>query len=384
MPVYESYPAEERHNKSAGEELVGYRVRWHVQGDSKLVTAAQLPRPERFKWSEHAIIDVSVLIFRSDIEQKIPSSPVWLHSIYDLTRVVPALAKVVTEKEQKALKGLATQSLRWLLCQLLYEGKVRSDTIIDGVAMAEELVQFPNESHAVRQERLLRYYERIGFRTFDPVQRNSEKANLHGLVSDILREHRTGGNTQVLGFRDWFQYARDHDKLLTVDRLENLRKTGQYTRKNKLTVYAIDQTMLDVADGKADYKPRKPIDLFTIIEQWYDLQPCWRGRYTYPRGKDMAWYCPMKSFYATTIRQADESGIPSDDEPGKSETSHIQGDWSNEREVGCDKDEMNCKKIPAKPYLQWNDGDDAFTRYMLRSDLESMPLIMNDGTEPER
>jgi hypothetical protein len=174
---------------------------------------------------------------------------------------------------------------------------------------------------------------------------------------------------QALGVKAWFQYAKDHDLLLTKKQLVKIRKKMNSTYYNTdngrvehipvLHVYGVDQSLLHAPDNSDDSdfnSIHKPLEYFKYQEHWFNLGKCKLKPYGYnPKSKPklMAWYCYLSAWL---------DAVPD---------IIMKNDYRIQFKA----------TVPGQAeYLQWDDGDDAFTRYMTLEQLKQMPNIKLDGT----
>lgn len=173
--------------------------------------------------------------------------------------------------------------------------------------------------------------------------------------------NKNGGSSRkkptVLGIKDWFQYAKDHGLLITVENLYDLLKPRNKLWDNSTyvqNVHAIDQSLLKESESQKTYDPTK---FFTVKEKWMHIQKPERKVYNLKEKNKTAQYVPMWSIIDGVDYMMNEKD------------HRIQFDRNKKGEWG---------------YLAWDDGDDAFTRYMTYEQLLQMPQIKLDGSWPDR
>lgn len=171
-------------------------------------------------------------------------------------------------------------------------------------------------------------------------------------------------STKTLGIKKWFQYAAKHNLLLTASDFHRIaqqhkreiKESKRFRTKPVLVVYGIDQDLLSVNIDRPDYLSRSPFHFFNYREFWMNLGTC--SRQTYGSGITKVWDCKFSSI---------TDGMP-------------DVFTENDYRIQFDQD----PKSREFGYLQWDDGDDAFTRYMTAEQMSLMPNICNDGTWPDR
>lgn len=103
----------------------------------------------------------------------------------------------------------------------------------------------------------------------------------------------------TLGIKDWFQYAKDHKLLLTVEDFHRisrrhtlLQKRNNNKTKPVLVVYGIDQDLLNIDIEHPDYSSISPLKFFQYREFWIDMGICMRKKYA---DGSKVWDCKLSS-----------------------------------------------------------------------------------------
>lgn len=177
-----------------------------------------------------------------------------------------------------------------------------------------------------------------------------------------VTKSKSKSKPKTLGIKKWFEYAKKNDLLITMNQLAQMPPK----KKEFLTVYALDHEILR-REGVMDGKSYRPIDFFKQKEFWYGIglikKDSWVGR----SGKTYQnLYVELKKACSSTEY----------DSPDQVDLEQFD---VNDRRVQNDRE-----KDGSFGYVQWDDGDDAFTRYMTREQLIQMPNIRADQSWPKR